>query len=154
MRKLVLVSMAVVLGLGCASEPGVAEQGQGLTFVLPAETLIRARASRTHAVAADLRATIAKPPVPLTPYEQWSFKPTASELWQLASEADQLADGWLAELELAETPDQRDALAEQTEIEQLHMQMIMDRTVKANSAISNALKKFSEVAAQIVANLK
>ena len=149
-----VVTTGVMRGLGCASEPEGAESAPGVSFVLPAETLIRLRASVAHSVAGDLRTLIVKPPVPLTLYEQLTLKPTASELWRLASETDAMADLWLAELAVAETRAERDALAEQTEMEQLRMQMIMDRAAKLDSTFSNALKKFSEVAAQIITNLK
>ncbi|MGZ8369446.1 MAG: hypothetical protein ACXWVH_00140 [Caulobacteraceae bacterium] len=50
--------------------------------------------------------------------------------------------------------DRRDSLSEQSEEQQLKMQMVMDRMAKADSAASNAMRKFSETSSQIIGNLK
>jgi hypothetical protein len=62
-----------------------------------------------------------------------------------------LANAAQSEKELLDT---RDSLSELGEQEQLKMQMVMDRMTKADSAASNALKKFSETAGQIIGNIK
>ena len=48
----------------------------------------------------------------------------------------------------------RDSLSEVSEEQSLRMQMYMDRMSKADSMISNMLKKFSETSSGIVANMK
>lgn len=48
----------------------------------------------------------------------------------------------------------KDSLSELSEDQQLRMQMVMDRLTKSIDATSNILKKHSEVASTIVANLK
>ena len=59
-----------------------------------------------------------------------------------------------AENDISKMRDTRDSLSEQGEAQQLRMQMIMERMTKADSAASNALKKFGEVASQIIGNWK
>ena len=59
-----------------------------------------------------------------------------------------------AETELKKLRDSKDSLSEQSEQNQLKMQLYMDRMTKADSAASNALKKFSELAGQIIGNWK
>ena len=56
--------------------------------------------------------------------------------------------------EIDKLKDSKDSLSEQSEQQQLKMQMIMDRMTKADAAASNMLKKFSEVASQIISNMK
>ena len=53
-----------------------------------------------------------------------------------------------------EASDRRDSLSEMSEMDQLRMQMYMDRMTKADSAASNQLKKFSDVESSIISNLK
>lgn len=48
----------------------------------------------------------------------------------------------------------QDSLSEMGEMHQLRMQMIMDRMAKADNAISNIMKKFSDTAGSIIQNLK
>jgi hypothetical protein len=47
-----------------------------------------------------------------------------------------------------------DSLSEMGEMESLRMQLVMDRMSKADSAASNAMKKFSDTAQPITQNLK
>jgi hypothetical protein len=53
-----------------------------------------------------------------------------------------------------ELADKRDSLSEESEEQQLKMQMLMDRMAKADSAASNLMKKFSETSNTIIQNLK
>lgn len=55
---------------------------------------------------------------------------------------------------LAPIQDESDSLSELSEEQQLKMQMYMDRMTKADAAMSNAMKKFSETSSTIVSNLK
>ena len=50
--------------------------------------------------------------------------------------------------------DELDSLSELSEEEALRLQLAMDRLAKLESTISNILKKFSDTAASIIANLK
>jgi hypothetical protein len=59
-----------------------------------------------------------------------------------------------ADVDLGKLQDAKDSLSEQSEEQQLKMQMHMDRMTKADSARSNAMKKFSEIASQIIGNWK
>lgn len=49
---------------------------------------------------------------------------------------------------------EKDSLSELSDQDQLKMQMYMDRMTKADSALSNAMKKFSETSSMIISNLK
>lgn len=49
---------------------------------------------------------------------------------------------------------EKDSLSELSDQDQLKMQMYMDRMTKADSALSNAMKKFSETSSTIISNLK
>ncbi len=74
-----------------------------------------------------------------------------------AIEADIAAvEASLAELDAAveKMSDHRDRLGDLTEEQQLRMQMYMERLTKADAMMSNAQKKFSETASQIISNQK
>lgn len=49
---------------------------------------------------------------------------------------------------------ERDSLSEQGEIQQLKMQMVMDRISKMESMLSNVMKKFSDTSSSIIQNMK
>lgn len=56
--------------------------------------------------------------------------------------------------ELAELLEKADTVGELSELDQLRLQMAMDRLAKMMSTLSNILKKMSDTASQITQNLK
>ena len=56
--------------------------------------------------------------------------------------------------EMAELLEKSDTAGELSELEQLRLQMAMDRLAKLMSTLSNVLKKMSDTASQITQNLK
>lgn len=60
---------------------------------------------------------------------------------------------WLMQLE-AELDDIRGDMAETSEIDQLRLQILMDRVAKLMSTLSNMVKKCADTNSQIVRNLK
>jgi predicted ribosomally synthesized peptide with nif11-like leader len=71
---------------------------------------------------------------------------TAKEL------ADALAERQKRSQELDDT--QLDVVSGGTTIDQLRMQMMMERQAKATQSVSNMLKKFAETSDTIISNLK
>lgn len=65
-----------------------------------------------------------------------------------------VADARVLEAVLAELTTRLDSMSEMGEMESLRLQMAMDRRSKMMSTLSNILKKSSETAGSIVANIK
>lgn len=74
-------------------------------------------------------------------YEDGDDDPCASRLQALSNRIDEIRD-------------QLDSLNEAGEVQQLRLQIIMERRAKAYETLSNLLKKMSDTASTIVANLK
>jgi hypothetical protein len=99
----------------------------------------------------ELRAVIAKPLEKLTPAEQKRYDAIVADVRAMADGADATA----AKLtEGLSKPGSRDSLSELGEMQQLKMQMAMDRISKADHASSNTLKKMSDTLSQIIQNMK
>jgi hypothetical protein len=65
-----------------------------------------------------------------------------------------IGDARVLEAVLAELTTRLDSMSEMGEMESLRLQMAMDRRSKMMSTLSNILKKSSETAGSIVANIK
>ena len=80
-------------------------------------------------------------------------RPTAPEEVDLDSVFQLVATLYIKQLQ-AEVNRQLDSVSETGELEQLRLQMAMDRLAKLMSTLSNVLKKLSDTASQITQNLK
>ena len=84
-----------------------------------------------------------------------SKQETSNQLTKIEALLTKLeADLRKIDAQLDKMRDNKDSLSELGEQQQLKMQMIMDRMTKADQAASNAMKKFSEMAGNIIGNMK
>jgi hypothetical protein len=107
--------------------PKVAEQGRATALTMPAERKL-ASARALLARATQVRANYAAQP----------GQPSNAEL----------------DASIDELKDKLDSLPEMGEMDQLKLQMLMDRASKAQATLSNLLKKISDTQSAVVQNIK